>query len=336
MNSQHLLVAAALALGAVPALRTSAQTPASEKKGLFYKFSLAPKSAQANPRLDFTVVTDLTKEGKALPEASADHPSYYVLYSEGYQTRGDSQLDLKTLSAEDMSKVLQRSLGERGYHPATLPSHPPTLLVMYSWGSYAQSSSEHVDWTFIGGSTATGGGYDPSDASSLPGQPPASPQALKDMMDRAQLIGGDRFVAQVRQMLLMEKDAENAQMNGSTLPPVPTDQLLDPSIPFKAKSPRNDFMMELVKDDLYYVVASAYDYRAFAREHKSVLLWRTRMAISASGVTQHQALPTLVMSASPYFGRDTDGAVILNRQMTERIEIGKPTVVGYGDAPAQK
>ena len=125
-------------------------------------------------------------------------------------------------------------------------------------------------------------------------------------------------------------------MSGGVLPPVPSDQLLDPSIPFKAKSPSNDFTMELLKDDLFYVVASVYDYQAFTRQHKAVLLWRTRMAISAGGVTQHQTLPTLVMSASPYFGRETDGAIVLNRQMTEKIEIGKPQVLGYTDPAAGK
>jgi len=340
MHAKLPLLAAALIFGIAAGLPAKAQTPASEKRGLFYKFSLAPKSAQANPRLDFTVATDVTAEGKALAQATADKPAYYVLYSEGYQARGDSQLDLKTLTEADLSRVLQRSLGEQGYHPASLPGHPPTLLVLYNWGSYALATEEHVDWTFIG-SGYDSSGFDADGNLSVPGQTPNSMTAVHGMLDRAELIGGERFAKQVRDMLRAQKDAEYSQMRSSTVngvaaPSVPSMQLLDPETPFRSKSPRNDFMMELVKDDLFYVVASAYDYQAFARQHKAVLLWRTHMAISAGGVTQPQTLPTLVMSASPYFGKDTDGAVVLNRQMTEKIEIGKPTVVGYSDAPGQK
>ncbi|MEO5959096.1 MAG: hypothetical protein ABIZ49_03085, partial [Opitutaceae bacterium] len=60
-----------------------------------------------------------------------------------------------------------------------------------------------------------------------------------------------------------------------------------------------------------------------------ILLWRTRMTVAAQGVSQEQTLPTLVLSAAPYFGREMSSAEILSKRTIREgnVEIGTPTVV---------
>jgi hypothetical protein len=86
----------------------------------------------------------------------------------------------------------------------------------------------------------------------------------------------------------------------------------------------------MANHDLYYVIATAYDYTAF-RQHQSVLLWRTRVAILAEGVSQPQVLPTMVLGASASFGKQTHGdPTILTQHAVGQVEVGPLKVVGFG------
>ena len=75
-------------------------------------------------------------------------------------------------------------------------------------------------------------------------------------------------------------------------------------------------------------MASAYDYQSVTEKRRR-LLWRTRMTVAAQGVSPEQSLPTLVLNAAPYFGKDmAESAILSKRSMREgTVEIGTPTVV---------
>ena len=107
--------------------------------------------------------------------------------------------------------------------------------------------------------------------------------------------------------------------------------LMDPVRLFKQRSVKNEFLMDQATDSCYFVVASAYDYSSVAT-HVKLLLWRTRMTVNSRGVSQPQSLPTLIVSAAPYFGRPMENAETLIRRVLRdaRVEIGTPTVIEYG------
>ena len=102
----------------------------------------------------------------------------------------------------------------------------------------------------------------------------------------------------------------------------------NPVYQFKLRNSKNEFLVDQTASDVYYVVASAYDYRSIAAQQR-VLLWRTRMTVAAQGVSQVQSLPTLVLSAAAYFGKDMTEAEILSKRPVPEgtVEIGTPTVV---------
>jgi hypothetical protein len=105
---------------------------------------------------------------------------------------------------------------------------------------------------------------------------------------------------------------------------------------FKLRNPKNEFLVDQASDDCYYVVASAYDYAAFARQQRT-LLWRTRMTVNSRGVSQVQSLPTLITTAAPYFGRDMlESEVIVKRAREGEITIGTPTVIEMPTAAPTK
>lgn len=96
---------------------------------------------------------------------------------------------------------------------------------------------------------------------------------------------------------------------------------------------------EQVNDDLYFVVASAYDYRQLALGNKK-LVWRTNMTVGSRGVAMTESLPPLIASAAPYFGREMTEPELTSRKIsrTGRVEIGPLRTVGNVEkspAPAE-
>jgi hypothetical protein len=155
----------------------------------------------------------------------------------------------------------------------------------------------------------------------------------RNLLDRAALVGGDKFA---RELLKLFEEADAMSLAASATPPpgsepVFTAAMMDFANPvnmFKRRSAKNEFLVDQAASDVYYVVASAYDYKAMAANQR-VLLWRTRMTVASSGVSPQQSLPTLVLSAGPFFGKDMpEPETLSKRSMREgNVEIGTPTVV---------
>jgi len=183
-------------------------------------------------------------------------------------------------------------------------------MVFYTWGSHSRLDELDEENPSLG-----------------------AQQVARNILDRAALVGGDKFAKKMLEMFI-EADAQNTAAN-VPVPPggeaVITQEQLDfmnPINQFRRADPKNDFLVDQTANDVYYVVASAYDYQSVAK-NKRILLWRTRMTVAAQGVSQDQTLPTLVASAAPYFGKDMPEPETLNRRVMREgnVEIGTPTVV---------
>ncbi len=284
--------------------------PKKAEKQSDWVFSILPKSLQKNPRLELTVISEMTEAGKKRPPVTPDAPAYIELFSGGYRQLGDRAGNAKTVPPADLERLLKRSLHENGFLPAQPPAQPPSILVIYTWGTHNLL-------------------VEPD-----PENPSLSASAVAaNLLDRASLVGGAKFAAKLLELFQRADDLTTAA--GGTVAPggeavIGPDQLafMNPVEMFKRADPKNEFMVDQTAADVYYVVASAYDYQSAATNRK-ILLWRTRMTVASSGISQEQSLPTLVLSAGPYFGRDMpDPEIIYKRTMREgTVELGTPTVI---------
>jgi hypothetical protein len=288
-------------------------------------FSLLPKSLQKNPSLELTVITEVTDEGKKLPPVSPDHPAYYLPQSAGYVQVGDTYGNEKTVPADELERLLKKSLAANGYLPANPPAQPPSLAVIYYWGAHNLLNND------IGSLSAD--------------------QVARNILDRAALVGGEKFAKELATLferldaLVKSSPSGSIDSSDSSGDPSGTAPTIAPGLTtfnnpvnlFKMRSLKNEFLLDQASDDCYYVVASAYDYAAFTHQQRK-LLWRTRMTVNSKGVSQVQSLPTLISSAAPYFGRDMAESEILSKRVKEgEITIGTPTVIEMPtDAPAKK
>ena len=307
-TTRRLPIAVAVALAiSVCALIDAADQPA--KSG--WNFELVPKAFQRDPRMEMTVITEMTAEGKKLPPVSRQAPAYYVAHSGGYHPVGEKAGQL-AFSAADIERILKASLGQSGFEPAA-PDHPPSLFITYTWGPHM-----YPDIVTDGDGNIVS---------------PTQEVLLQNVLDRAALAGGDKFATELKSALAL-------RVANTMTAPAPTDGMsaanalaemnraMDPVKLFVEKSTKNEFLVSQAADDCYYVVASAYDYDSVARNHRQ-LLWRTRMTLNARAISQAQSLPTLIAVAAPYFGREmAEAEVLLKRSVdTGHVEIGEPKVI---------
>ncbi len=281
-----------------------------------FEFSLLPKSLQKNPRLDATVIGEVTDEGKNRPPVSVANPVFYTLISAGYQERGDATGE-KTLNAETIEKILTRALAANGYFAAKLPEKS-SLLIIYTWGAHRLLASS--DWTELGNARRA---FEVSGAES-------AVAITRNLLERVELVGGEKFARVFAQKLREASDLIESQDPRLGAQPVLGPERLafaNAMNLFKLGNPKTALLVDHATEEMYFVVASAYDYSAAAK-HERKLLWRTRMTVSSAGVSQDQNLPALIASAAPFFGKDMAEPEVLTPRVKEgRVEIGPATVV---------
>ena len=85
------------------------------------------------------VVAETSAEGAKLTRPTSDQPAYYVAFDEGYREAGDPVANEKPPTAAAVARALRQTLAAEGYRPATSQT-PPSLLVIYHWGSLNRDS----------------------------------------------------------------------------------------------------------------------------------------------------------------------------------------------------
>ncbi len=370
-----LLVTAPLPLPAAETAAAAANFDSElESKSGGFGFSLLPKAFQKNPKVDLNVITEMTPDGRKLTPPTAAKPVYYVTIPGGFVKSGQSlSAGEKPPPVADLERVMQKALTQNSYLPADGPQHSPSLALIYHWGSHGnQAEDPQQTADQMRQESETGVGPNRDNLTSLSeGQLQFALTNLakrKDLLERAALIGGTKFAADLQKVLedqvvyqneiyRVERPAPqgmsmlgggsesgtssgSSSSGGSTPMPKPimgdmptlTVDTFSPFERFRRSHPQVEHLVEESFGTCYFVIASAYDYTDLSQGRRR-LLWRTKMTVNAEGVAMQQTLPTLVISAGKYFGREMDGAATISRRLLKgEVEVGTPTVVEYSSA----
>ena len=100
-----------------------------------------------------------------------------------------------------------------------------------------------------------------------------------------------------------------------------------------------DFEKEQVRQgaeqNRFFVALTAFDFKAYARNHRKVMLWQAKMSLPSEGVSIDEAMTALVKAGGPLLGRETvrPKRVVLPVTDEGRVDIGALTIKDYQDAP---
>jgi hypothetical protein len=91
---------------------------------------------------------------------------------------------------------------------------------------------------------------------------------------------------------------------------------------FSFSRQKQAFLIEQLSNDIHYIVVSAYAFDELAKNAPR-LVWRTTLTVNGRGSSMTNTLGPLVLSASPFFGRETGGAVAMQRAVKPgTVELG--------------
>lgn len=290
-------------------------------------FSILPKAFQKTPLMDFNVVTEMTAEGRKRPAPTSENPVRYLAQAGKFIEPGTASYGGKYVPpVEDLERAMQRALRAAGYVPMAPGEPVPALAVIFNYGSHAIDPPVPVTEE-VRALPATAEEWLPIVATDT--------NLLRDVLERAELVGGVAFATGFRRAL--EREMENRTINWMARPEKRVPESPDFDSPFQMymkSEPKAAHLVEHAFHTVYFVVASAYDFEAM-QQNRRVLLWRTKMTVDAQGVSMQETLAPLIASASPFFGRETTGFEIVSKRISRegRVEIGTPTVV---EEPAKK
>jgi len=304
-----VLKAASLLVGAFFLLSATENTACAKDQSAdhFELQDLLPLSLQKNPRVQLAVITEFTAEGKKATPATPQNPVYYVASDKGLTTSGDGIAGEKSPPLKRLADALEKALATNGYLPAD-KTHPPTLLISYRWGSFNHLETSLNLPTDVP-STEKLGGLAQVQVNDIS---PMDERQQQNLVERAAIVGGTQFSFEVRRAL------HDGHLKEFRLRDVPTSQLMDQA-----------------EQDLYYIIASAYDYHA-VQEGEEKLLWCTKISTASQGMEMDTTLPQLLTNAAPYFGREMDKAEPFRVRIYKgKVEMGAPKVEGYIAAPGK-
>jgi len=267
-----------------------------------YAFSFLPKAFQKRPVLAISVITEVTDEGKKLRPPTQEIPYYYIANSLGFHQEGQGAYRDTKVSEENMLKIVQKALAADHYLPAN-KEHPVNFVLYLFWGVHcklweADPNSDEIGMVDIN---------------------------HQNLLSRATLIGGAKFAKELEEALIKQ-----ARYGKQSMP------MLDPVYLFSIRDDVTRNLVEQVLDDCYYVVVSAYDAAAMARGERK-LLWRTKMATPAQGVSLVETAPALGASGSSFFGKDMNEPAIIGKRINRggTVELGELKVISMDEKPAE-
>jgi hypothetical protein len=251
--------------------------------------SARPEPSRARSAFDSSAVTEWTEVGRRIAAPTADGPAYVVIHTNGQHDFGRVSAAEKTPSPETLDQQMEKSLAQQHYLRADA-KHQPAYLIVFSWGN---------DRALV---------YNSQDA------------GFANLLDRAALVGGNRFANELRVALNREVSASDATSDaafGAQMPgmrPVsPADLFvsISPLERFRKRDQKTEDLMNQISSDCYYVIISAFDY-ASVGQGKSQLLWRTKLTTTAPGTSLADAVPSLIASGAGYLGRSMNEAELFS------------------------
>ncbi len=134
----------------------------------------------------------------------------------------------------------------------------------------------------------------------------AARDEMEDSMVEIQALNGMRRQADERNARLLGYSKEiNNKDNASR---------------FSGGGAHFDDLIADIEEERYYIVISAYDFKAATQEGKRKLLWATRVSVRAQGNRFDEQLKTMLANASGYFGQETHDLIRQYHSGTVRMD----------------
>ncbi|WP_148218149.1 hypothetical protein [Opitutus terrae] len=217
---------------------------------------------------------------------------------------------LAQLSFDQLTKLLAPGLAKQNYFP-TRDAAAADLLLMVHWG-VTQAFRDPMGEVNVERLNSAADEYRTAAAANNGAADPGALNAL---------LADQSGAGQSAQQAI----ARNAALLGYT----PTLQQAQRRIFVSAEE---QTMNEELNEERYFIVVLAYDYAFMRKEHRSRLLWATRISLRSVGNRFEVAAAALAQAGAGVYGRNIDGLVRLDySDRSGRVDLGELKVLGEAE-----
>ncbi len=295
---------------------------------------LAAQTAAASDAALVTSVYSEVRNGytrQQLPDGSFKR-EYYAIANGLYSPGRDRDRSIDGVRFPDLAGMVAQVLARRNYYFAPNAKAADLLLVI-QWGTtipfrnaqYANATLNVTDAanTFrVADATARASVHPTRDRGGI-----QSPEMTVRQVTLEQLQQ-DLYTMLLFEGARRDADADNARLLGYMKEINYRDDITRVG---GAGMAFNDLMAD-IEVPRYYVIISAYDFRAATQRQEQRLLWVTRVSIQAQGNRFNERLKDMLASACRYLGEDS-GHLVRQYHQGE-VSFGDLKFIGYQPAPA--
>lgn len=252
--------------------------------GIFAAIAVAlPAAMDQSIAVSSTAVADYVRPADP---AGGPRPETYV-FAEGKFFGGgtvDGGLDRTTFA--DITRTLALNLAKQNYFPAGNAA-TADLLIMVHWGTTIIYEDPQRQFTLEAAQAASaafsaaqeaGGMADPSALNFELGAMATARAGVEDAVRRNAILLGYARVLDRERRALQPTAIETTMVNE-------------------------------LNEERYFIIVMAYDNKVRTKDHKSKLLWVTRLSVRSPGNNFVEALPTLAQVGADVYGRQLDDLV---------------------------
>jgi hypothetical protein len=249
---------------------------------------------------------------------------HYALMNGNYLPGASRDRSIDAVKFPQIAGLVAQFLALQNYHLAH-DAKSAEILLEISWGttvpfsdSVYRASSDSF-FSAINNAAATN-----TAAQGAAGSVDGIQSAARSVADAAQ----SELAGQLYQMQMFEDMRRNAnQENARRLGYVEEINNRDTPARFAGAGTAYHDLIADLESERYFLIISAYDFRAAKTDGKLKPLWVTRVSIQAQGNKFDQALAPMLARASRHFGQDS-GRLLRQYQPEGRVTLGELKVVG--------
>lgn len=241
--------------------------------------------------VDVITVTDVTEAGKLYPTPSPARPVRYRIVHLGARSFGGDWAGEEMPSKNAVLLWLMAAMRDQGLVLAD-STHAPEVTLVFGWGMLAGKTGEptiggsglmHIDNG--AGATILAGGGEGGDL--------VAGNTVGSRRRALRFLGGDK-------VNLMWEQQQNAWM-------------FEPRYLIRGMTRMGvaGKIWDFAEGDLFLGAVAAYP-ADYLENPKAPLLWQTRFACPATGLSLTKALPQMILAAAPNLGRETALPVNVN------------------------
>ena len=257
-----------------------------------------------------------------MPDGSFKRETY-AISNGGYSSGIARDESIDSIKFPTIAGVVAQHLARQNYFLAQ-DSKSADLLLVISWGKTIpfsdgpnrEAQNQALDAMNMARST-TPQGAQPRSADGI--QSPA--QAVNDAARSA--LEGSLFELQLFNSIREKANEKNARLLGYMKEINSRNNMSR----FAGAGSYFDDLISDIETDRYYVIVTAYDFRAATQEKKQKQLWSTRVSIQAQGNQFNERLIAMMDNASRHFGQDS-GQLIRQYQRAPRVDLKELKFLG--------